>query len=77
MPNYSKRTRAHGRGAAEMHCGASPGVPGTQQEGGTRACVHLSVQSLYTCLVSWKLTTLEQDLFCTFILIRATCPAPF
>lgn len=46
MPNYSKRTRAPGHGAAEMHCGASPGVPGTQQEAGTRARLHLSVPVL-------------------------------
>lgn len=46
VPNYSKRTRAHGHGAAEMHSGESPGVPGTQQAAGTRAGVHPSVPAL-------------------------------
>lgn len=46
MPNYSKRTREHGRGAAEMHSGASPSVPGTQQADRTRAGVHLFVPAL-------------------------------
>lgn len=44
--NYSKRTRAHGRSAAEMHSGASVGIPGTQQEAGTRVGAHLSVPAL-------------------------------
>lgn len=46
MLNYSKRTRARGHGAVEMHSGASPGVPGAQQVAGTRAGAHLSVPAL-------------------------------